>query len=500
MFSRGIALCSILALAAVAQGGVQVQLVPVYCPGGTCNPGTGLCVGGTHNGLACACTVYAPNSVVQVDVKLAQTPGGADQLLRMVELDMTNTSASLGIVFPLTHDKDTPGTGDDIYFWSFDSLANCVSTHSFCGFRHFVDFNLLAGPVDTRLKMFSIAFYGLSAEGTAQILLPASGAPVTVGKLQATLPGGAGNYTLNMMNPGDALADRGARVDFGFDPHIIWRDRATNANCTGAGTPFACCTGPGTGTCPAEVTGGTLTFTVGSEQCGGGTGPSVLTWESVITHTRTGQTPIDVPLDIPDNVRCTSAGVPYTCCTGAGTGTCTGSFSEPRTGVKKLVVTFNGALNPATAIPANVTICGNNSAGSPVDLNPVAITAGIVAGSNDMKMEINFAPRLPDFARYRITLKPTILGAGGGPIQAGTGGFSRILTALQGDMTGDRRVNSTDVGGCRTQIPRDPINAAILTEVRGDVNNDKRINSTDVGFARTLVGNDARAIPDPVCP
>ena len=67
-------------------------------------------------------------------------------------------------------------------------------------------------------------------------------------------------------------------------------------------------------------------------------------------------------------------------------------------------------------------------------------------------------------------------------------------------MTGDGRVNSTDVGGCRTQIPRDPINAAILTEVRGDVNNDKRINSTDVGFARTLVGNDARAIPDPVCP
>jgi len=162
-------------------------------------------------------------------------------------------------------------------------------------------------------------------------------------------------------------------------------------------------------------------------------------------------------------------------------------------------VTFNGALNPATAIPANVTICGNNSAGSPVDLNPVAITAGIVAGSNDMKMEINFAPRLPDFARYTIALGGVEC-SGGGAAQAGTGGLSRVLFAIQGDMTNDRRVNSTDVGGCRTQIPRDPIDPAILTEVRGDVNNDKRINSTDVGFARTLVGNDARTIPDPVCP
>ena len=227
MFSRGVALCSIFALSTVAQGGVQVQLVP------------------TPN-LA----QYPPSSVVQVDVKLAKTGGGSDELLRMVEFDMLNSSSSLAVVLPLTHDKGTPGTGDDIYFWSFNSLATCVATHSFCGFRHFVDFNLLAGPVDTRLKMLSIAFHGLTAEGPAQILLPASGAPVTVGKMQVTVPASPGNYTLNLVNPADAGADRGARVDFGFDPHIIWRDRPIPPDSV------------------AQVTGGTFTFVVGNDPTG----------------------------------------------------------------------------------------------------------------------------------------------------------------------------------------------------------------------------------------
>jgi len=224
--------------------------------------------------------------------------------------------------------------------------------------------------------------------------------------------------------------------------------------------------------------------------------PTVMPWESVITHTRSGQTPIEVPLDIRDNANCTGAGLPYACCTGAGTGTCTGSFSEPRSGVKKLVVTFTGPLDPATVIPANVTVCGNSAPPifSPVDLSGVVVTTSTTSG--DTQMVINFAPALPDFARYRIALTSAIHGANGGAIQP----VSRILTALQGDFTGDRRVNATDVGGIRSLVPRDPINLAILNEVRGDANNDKRINATDVGGARSLSGNDARTIPDPVCP
>jgi len=209
---------------------------------------------------------------------------------------------------------------------------------------------------------------------------------------------------------------------------------------------------------------------------------TVLTWESVITHTRSGQTDLVVPLAIPDD----------------------NTFSEPRSGIKKIVVTFTGALDPATVVPGTVIICGQkpdpNTPGQFLPVDPILIVFTTATTDGDTKLEINFAPALPNFARYRITLTTGIHDAGGGAIQAGTGGLSRILTALQGDLSGDRRVNSTDVGGCRTQIPRDPIDPAILTEVRGDLNNDKRINSTDVGFARTLVGNDARFIPDPVCP
>jgi len=123
-----------------------------------------------------------------------------------------------------------------------------------------------------------------------------------------------------------------------------------------------------------------------------------------------------------------------------------------------------------------------------------------VPGSGDMKMEINFSTRLVNFARYRMALKTTILGANGGAIRPGTGGLSRFFTALQGDINGDRRVNATDVGGIRSLVPRDPINTSILNEIRGDVNSDRRINATDVGGARSLVGQDARTITDPVCP
>ena len=218
MFPRGVAVCSVLALAAVAQGGVVVTLVP--------NPGP----------------PFSQNQVVQVDVNLAQAPGGSDQRIRMVEFDLQTTNSFLTVALPTTHDLGTPGTGDDIHFWSFASLPTCVTTPSFCGFNHFIDGTMAAGPVDTRAKILSIAFVGLTADAQAQLLLPASGAPVTVGKLQVTLPAADGDYTLNLMNASDTGADRGARVDFGFDPHTIWRARLASPN---------------------DITGGTLTFTVG---------------------------------------------------------------------------------------------------------------------------------------------------------------------------------------------------------------------------------------------
>jgi len=210
----------------------------------------------------------------------------------------------------------------------------------------------------------------------------------------------------------------------------------------------------------------------------------VARWESVITHVRTGVDPIIVPLNIPND----------------------GTFSESRSGVKKVLVTFNGTINAATATAANLVVCGMKPDLTtdpvtyvPVDLGPgvVTITAAAVAGNT--QMEINFAAALPNFARYKIALDGVEC-SGGGAAQAGDGGLTRIFTALQGDANGSRNVSATDLGAVRPLVGTDPIDPAVLNQVRFDVNNSKNINATDLGSIRGKVGNDARNIPEPVCP
>ncbi len=234
MLSRGFAICSILALTTVVQGGVTIQLVPSFCPGGTCTAGT--CSGGSRAGQPCAATCFPTNAVVDVDVSLVQDAGGADQRVRMVELDMADTSSLLNVQLLDTHNRGTPGTGDDIKFWFFGSLNNCVTTPSFCGFNHYNDDDRPAGLVDSRLDMLAIAFQGLNADTQAQLLLPGNGTPVVVGKLRVTVPPIVGIHALNFSNADDTGADRGARVDFGFDPHVIWRARNASPNQVGGGT------------------------------------------------------------------------------------------------------------------------------------------------------------------------------------------------------------------------------------------------------------------------
>jgi len=65
-----------------------------------------------------------------------------------------------------------------------------------------------------------------------------------------------------------------------------------NSECTGAGTPYSCCTGSGQGTCTD------YTLQVDSPAVDHGDGGYDL------------------------NTDCTDVGVPYPCCTGVGSGTC----------------------------------------------------------------------------------------------------------------------------------------------------------------------------------
>src|SRR5580698_3817578 len=73
-------------------------------------------------------------------------------------------------------------------------------------------------------------------------------------------------------------------------------------NCTGSGTPFACCTGSGTGTC-APTQGELVLFHLGF-------------YGSATART-----------SVFKNSSCTGSGTPNACCTGSGTGTCSTCLS-----------------------------------------------------------------------------------------------------------------------------------------------------------------------------
>ena len=121
---------------------------------------------------------------------------------------------------------------------------------------------------------------------------------------------------------------------------------------------------------------------------------------------------------------------------------------------------------------------------------------GIAMRNGDIVAAITFSQALPDFARYLIHLTGVI----GANCLTLASDSDRNLTALFGDVTGDRRVNSTDVGGVTGLGGIDPINPAEMLQVRSDVTNDGRINSTDVGGVTSLRGRDTRFIADPIPP
>lgn len=188
-------------------------------------------------------------------------------------------------------------------------------------------------------------------------------------------------------------------------------------------------------------------------------------WQSVATHGAVGE----VGLVIPD----------------------TGLFSEPRSGITKIVVTFSNPIDPTTASPGAIGLAGRDSAGNLRDLSGIVIGTSVVA--SDTKLEITFTPKLPDFSKYRVSLNG-VENACGTAVVTGT---QRILTALQGDAAMNRVINSADVGGARSLLNTDPINPANTNHVRSDANDDGRISSADVGGIRSVINRDASGIADP---
>ena len=167
-------------------------------------------------------------------------------------------------------------------------------------------------------------------------------------------------------------------------------------------------------------------------------------------------------------------------------------YSEPRSGgVRRLLVTFDRAVDPASFNASSVRIAGNNAAGAAIDLSSVAITASLRNGNTVGVFD--FGASLPDKARYLVRVQGVTDPAGNALI----GDSDRVFTNLKGDCSGDLRTNVTDLSSIRSGFAN-PINAAVAKQVRADVNLDGRANATDLSAAWAIRNTDVRLIPTPV--
>ncbi len=136
-----------------------------------------------------------------------------------------------------------------------------------------------------------------------------------------------------------------------------------------------------------------------------------------------------------------------------------GSFSEPRdSGVRRLLITFDEAIDPASFSPASIQLAGNDATGASLNLSGITWTTSLRDGNT--VGEIEFSAALPDDARYLVRIIDVTDAAG----NLLDGDNDRIMTALKGDASGDLRVNATDLSRVRGSAT-DPVSAADVNQV-----------------------------------
>ena len=156
-----------------------------------------------------------------------------------------------------------------------------------------------------------------------------------------------------------------------------------------------------------------------------------------------------------------------------------------------LRVQFSEPINPDTFTEASVQVAGLDANDQPVALGAIAVAVSVQP--DNMSGDISFSPALPDYARYIVAITGVTDTAG----NALAADNERILTTLRGDVSGDLRVNATDLSaarGARTGL----VNSVNIAEVRADVSLDGRVNATDLSRIRPHRGNDATGISEPV--
>ncbi len=169
-----------------------------------------------------------------------------------------------------------------------------------------------------------------------------------------------------------------------------------------------------------------------------------------------------------------------------------GNFVEPRSGgIQLLLLEFSEPIDPASLIAQNVEFAGLDANNNSLNLAGLSITTLTI--EDDTVGLLDLSEPLPDCARYVVQISGVTDTVG----NELAGDTDRTMTALVGDVSGDRLVNSTDltkVRNARTKVvdPQQP------EQVRADVSQDGRVNATDMSRVRARRSNDARGIAEPV--
>ncbi len=169
-----------------------------------------------------------------------------------------------------------------------------------------------------------------------------------------------------------------------------------------------------------------------------------------------------------------------------------GSFSEPRSsGVTKLEVNFNSAIDPDSFTAASVQITGKDTDELPLDLSGLTVVTS--THTEDTVGVVTLSQRLPDVARYLVR----VVGVTDTQGQPLTGDTDRIFTVLAGDTSGDLRVSGVDLARIWAQRT-DTVDPSDTAQVRADISQDGRVSGIDLARAWAHRNHQALSITDPL--
>lgn len=199
MLSRGVAMSLGLLLPTIVQAGAGIELRPVVSTN-VYNP----------------CGTYLRGETVTVEVFASQSPEGNLELLRLVQLDFTDSDPSL--VLPTT--VTWAATTNHFAFLADDGGTARRHSNTFHG---------------------NTAIPDLGPNASEQLNLPADGTCVKLGEFEVRMPTTSGTFLLDVMNATSTNADRGAQIRFGFSlggtsPITAWR--ADTSDLTGGTYSF----------------------------------------------------------------------------------------------------------------------------------------------------------------------------------------------------------------------------------------------------------------------